>query len=87
MTEITDGICPLCSEVFPRESLREPIESEAAQMRERTVRVIQSYHRGWLEEHGACAACWKCYREAGQVVRILKTTRPQRVAGQQETIS
>ena len=86
MTESPDSICPLCSEVLPRELLHEHIAVETVRTRERTVRVIESYHPGWLEIHGACPACWKSYREAGQVITILKSTRPQRAAGKQETL-
>ena len=87
MIEFPDSICPLCSEVFPRELLHEQIGLETGRSRERTVRVIQSYHPHWVEEHGACAACWKSYREAGQVIRIIKSTRPQREVEREETLS
>ena len=73
MSECRDSICPLCLEAVPREHLHDHIALEQSRARERTVLVIQSYHPDWLEVHGACAACWKAYREASQVIRILKT--------------
>jgi hypothetical protein len=75
MTKLPDAICPLCSEVFPRKLLYQHVEREPIQVRERTVRVIQSVRPHWVEDYGACAACWKSYREAGQVIGILKSLR------------
>jgi len=68
----SDGVCPLCSEVFPLSLLHEHIQSEDARLRGSTVQVIQAYHGGWLEEHGACEPCWKSYRDAGQILSLMK---------------
>ena len=67
-----EGVCPLCSQVVTVEGLHEPIASESAKVRERTVAVIQAFHEGWLEEHGACGPCWRSYRDAGRVLSIMK---------------
>ena len=69
---MTDGVCPLCSEVFPLMSLHDHIKSEDARLRGSTVQVIQAYHGGWLEEHGACEPCWKSFRDAGQILGLIK---------------
>jgi len=69
---LTEGICPLCSQVFSLSLLHEHIQSEDARLRGSTVRVIQAYHGGWLEEHGACELCWKAYRDAGQILSLMK---------------
>ena len=63
-----EGICPLCSQVFALEQLREHIAAESAKERARTIQLIQAYHSSWIEEHGACEPCWKSYRDAGRML-------------------
>lgn len=77
MTELPDGICPLCSQIFPQEHLHAHIGSEHPRLRHTTILVIQAYHPGWLESHGACQPCWKSYRDAGRVLDLLKSGRAQ----------
>ena len=72
MIMFPEGICPLCSQVVGLDLLHQHIASESARVRERTISVIQAYHEGWLEEQGACEACWKSYRDAGRVLSIIK---------------
>ena len=81
MNSIPDSICPLCSQVFPRELLREHINSEHSRLRHSTIKVIQAYHPGWVEDHGACEPCWRSYREASRMFNQMKIARPQNPAG------
>ena len=67
-----EGICPLCSQVVGLELLHRHIAHELAATRRRTVQVIRAYHPSWLEEQGACEACWKSYRDAGRILSIMK---------------
>jgi hypothetical protein len=46
MISIPESICPLCSQVFPRDLLREHIISEHPRLRHSTIKVIQAYHPG-----------------------------------------
>lgn len=71
----SESICPLCSQVFPREQIHEHSTSEHPLLRQRTIQVIQAYHPGWVEERGACEACWKSYRDAGRILNVLKEAR------------
>lgn len=73
--------CPLCSRVLPHEQLYEHIASERARFRHSTIKVIQAYHPGWIEDQGACGRCWRSYRDASQIVNVLKGIRPQNAAG------
>ena len=50
---------------------------EHPRVRETTITVIQAYHAGWTTEHGACEPCWKSFRDAARILRVLKQTRPQ----------
>jgi|ERR1039458_1912132 hypothetical protein len=81
MNSVPDSICPLCSQVFPRELLREHINSEHSRLRHSTIKVIQAYHPGWVEDHGACEPCWRSYREASRMFNQMKIARPQNPAG------
>lgn len=72
-----DAICPLCSQFFPRGELHDHIGSERPDLRANTTVVIQAYHPGWEVEHGACETCWKSYRDAGRMLSLLRTSRPQ----------
>jgi hypothetical protein len=81
MIPIPDSICPLCSQVFPRELLTGHITSEPPRLRHRTIIVIQAYHPGWMEDHGACGPCWRSYREAGRMFNQMKCARPQDATG------
>jgi hypothetical protein len=76
-----ESICPLCSQVFLREQLYQHIASEHLRSRDSTIKVIQAYHPGWLQDHGACEPCWRSYREAGRMLKQMKSARPQTVAG------
>ena len=80
MNSYPESICPLCSQVFASELLYQHIASEHPRIRHSTIKVIQAYHPGWAEDHGACGPCWKSYREAGQVLSIIKGARPQNAA-------
>jgi hypothetical protein len=75
----SESICPLCSQVFPSEMLQNHIASEHPRLRHRTIKVIQAYHPGWLEEHGACGPCWRSYRDASQILNVIKCTKPHLV--------
>lgn len=75
MISFPESICPLCSQLFLREELFQHISCEHDQLRERTIRMIQAYHAGWLAEHGACGSCWRSFREAGRVLSMLKHSR------------
>ncbi len=81
MIPIPDSICPLCSQVFPRELLIGHITSEPPRLRQRTIKVIRAYHPGWTEEHGACGPCWRSYREASRILNLMKSARPQNADG------
>ncbi len=77
MNTFPDAICPLCSQVYPRERLHSHIAGEEERVRESTIEVIQAYHDGWDAEHGACEACWRSFREAGRILSQLKQSKPQ----------
>lgn len=78
---LPDKICPLCSRVFPREQLYDRINSEHPHSRRNTIKVIQAYYPAWVEDHGACELCWKSFRDAGQVLDLLKgSKRPDPIA-------
>lgn len=81
MISFPESICPLCSQVFPREFLQKHIASEQPHLRHRTIKVIQAYHPGWVEDHGACGPCWSSYREAGRILNQMKGASPQNAAG------
>jgi hypothetical protein len=81
MISIPESICPLCSQVFPRELLREHINAEHPRLRHNTIKVIQAYHPSWVEDHGACGPCWRSYREASRMFSQMKSARPQSAAG------
>ncbi len=80
MDSIPEAICPLCSEVFPREDLYEALTAEAPRQREKTIRVIQTYHPGWVPDDGACPSCWKSHRDAGRILGKIQRSRPARRA-------
>jgi len=71
----------LCSQVFRRDLLYQHILAEHPRLRHRTIKVIQAYHPGWLEDHGACGPCWKSYREVSRMFNLMKNVRPQSAAG------
>ncbi len=77
MISFADSICPLCSQVVPREDLYDHISAEPARVRLNTVRVIQAYHPGWVADQGACKPCWASYRDAGQILKKLSHSRHQ----------
>ncbi len=77
MSTLLDGICPLCSRVYRQEQLHSHIAGEQPRVRERTIEVIQAYHKDWASEHGACEPCWRGFRDASCVLSILKQTKPQ----------
>ena len=77
MIPFPESICPLCSQVFARELVHEHISLEHPRLRNRTIKVIQAYHPGWVEDHGACGACWRSYRDAGRFLYMMKSARPQ----------
>lgn len=77
MISILESICPLCSHVFASERLHQHIVTEHPRLRHSTIKVIQCYHPGWIEEHGACGPCWKSYRSAGQIINLMKNARPR----------
>lgn len=84
MISSPESICPLCSQVFPRELLYRHITSEHPRLRHSTIKVIQAYHPGWVEDHGACGPCWNSYRNAGRILSVMKSARPQSAAGSWE---
>lgn len=75
MDPIADGICPLCSQVHPHDSLHSHISSEHARVRAQTIEVIQAYHKGWAPGDGACEPCWKSFRDAGRILKVIKQTK------------
>ncbi len=75
-----ESICPLCSQVFPSESLYKHIAFEHPSLRHNTIKVIQAYHPSWAEDHGACGPCWRSYRDAGRILNIIKGAKPQDAA-------
>ena len=75
MNSFSDGICPLCSEVLPREQLHRHITSEHPLRRSVIIKVIQAHYPGWMTEHGACSACWQSFRDAGQILKILEASK------------
>lgn len=77
MISFPDSICPLCSQVFAREHLHEHIAAEQPRLRQSTIKLIQGYHPGWVEDHGACGPCWRSYRDAGQALNAMKRGRSQ----------
>jgi hypothetical protein len=77
MISFPESICPLCSQFFARDLLHEHIASEHADLRQRTIKVIQAYHPSWVEQHGACEPCWRSYRDAGRILNIMKRAKPQ----------
>jgi hypothetical protein len=81
MIPIPESICPLCSQVFPSELLREHINSEHPRLRHSTIKVIQAYHPGWVEDHGACEPCWRSYREASRMFNQMKSAKPKNPPG------
>jgi hypothetical protein len=76
MTSSFDSICPLCSTIYPQETLHESIAAEHSKIRQSTIKVIQAYHPGWKEGHGACPPCWSSYRDAGRILNVLKASKP-----------
>src|SRR5579872_6873167 len=72
MIPFSDSICPLCSEFFLREHLHDHIAEENPRLRDNTIKMIQAYHPGWLQEHGACPPCWKSFRDAGGMLFKLR---------------
>lgn len=76
MTSFSDSICPLCSQITANELLHTHIMSEDPRLRHSTIKVIQAYHSSWIEDHGACGPCWKSYRDAGQILDVIKRGRP-----------
>ena len=81
MISFPEGICPLCSRVLAPELLRNHIVFEDPRMRQSTIQVIQAYHPSWVEDHGACEPCWRSYRDAVQMVAVMKSARRQTAAG------
>jgi hypothetical protein len=81
MSSFPGSICPLCSQVFTRELLHDHITAEDLRLRENTIKVIQAYYPGWVQDHGACEPRWRSYRDAGRILNIMKCTRPQTAAG------
>ena len=75
-----EGVCPLCSRVLALELLRNHIAFEDPRVRQSTIKVIQAYHPSWVEDHGACEPCWRSYRDAVQVVAIMKSAKAQNAA-------
>ncbi len=81
MSSFPEAICPLCSQIFPHEKLYAHITSEHPHLRHNTIRTIQAYYPGWLEDHGACEACWKSFRNASQILSVLRSARPHNAGG------
>ena len=80
MNAVLQSICPLCSQVFQSELLHDHIVSEGPRLRHSTIKIIQGYHPGWVEDHGACGVCWRSYRDAGQILNMMKSARLQHPA-------
>ncbi len=78
MSNFFEGVCPLCSRVLPRDRLCSHIAAEHERVREKTIRIIRAYHEDWSVDEGACEPCWKSFREAGQILNLLRQTKPKR---------
>ena len=79
MISFPESICPLCSQIFVRERLHEHIDSEHPRLRQSTIKVIQAYHPGWHEDHGACGPCWCSFRDAGRILNMIRSAKPEAV--------
>ena len=76
MTTGVQSVCSLCRREVPRAELQEHIQTEHPFLRHDTIKLIQAYHPGWQEEQGACWSCWKAYRQATQMLHVLKASSP-----------
>ena len=86
MSVISEGICPLCARVRPRAELDESILAEEPRVGRRTIQVIQSYHPGWVEHQGACESCWRSYRDAGRILKVIESTRARDATGSRKPL-
>ena len=75
MSSLPDHICPLCSQVRPREQIHEHIASEHPLLRLNTIKVIHAHHPWWSPEDGACEPCWKSFRDASRALEMLRHAR------------
>lgn len=76
MTDRTNGTCPLCKESFPLSEIHAHISVEQAEIRQYTVKMIQSRHPEWVEEDGACKRCWRFYGGLGRFVHFFRKLMP-----------
>jgi hypothetical protein len=72
MNTTCQSVCPLCKKAIGAEQLFAHMASDHEQWRHSTIKVIRAYHPNWIEEDGACPTCWKSYRNATQILRLLK---------------
>ena len=68
------GICSLCQREFPRAEILDRIHSEHPSLRQSTIKLIQASCTGWDEQQDICLPCWKAYRDATQVLQLLKAS-------------
>ncbi|SPE60053.1 hypothetical protein SBV1_370037 [Verrucomicrobia bacterium] len=76
MSPSPESTCPLCSQVLPHEQLYQHIATEHPRLRHNTIKVIQAYHPDWHADDGACEPCWKSFRDASQVLDLMKRSKP-----------
>src|ERR1035437_7885583 len=81
MIPIPESICPLWSQVFPNDLLREHIDSEPPGLGQSTIKVVQGCHPGWVEAPGAGEPCWRSYREASRMFNQMKSAKPKNPPG------
>lgn len=77
LNTVLNRICPLCARAIGGDEAFAEIGSEHMQLRPEIIRIIRAYHRGWLEEQGACLSCWKAYRASVQAMRLLRNNKHQ----------
>jgi hypothetical protein len=66
----TTATCSLCHE-SPAADVATHLDGEDEAIGEPTFAMIKVLHPDWLEDRGACAACWSFYRN---LVRVLNAS-------------
>src|SRR4051794_13107710 len=64
------GTCPLCHG-SPAADVGTHLTGDHEGVAEPTFAMIRVLHSDWLQDHGACAACWSFYRN---LVRVLNAS-------------
>ena len=66
----TTATCSLCH-ASPATDVAAHLDGEEEGIAEPTFAMIKVLHPDWLEDRGACTACWSFYRN---LVRVLNTS-------------